>query len=285
MTRQEAAEIAIPVSRLCDLSAWRAAGPPLWYRPLGAVLAAVRLVLAMLVAPLAIMLPPKLSRPVFWLVRRAMGVRLVCNLPPREVAKLTDGCVVAVNHVSVLDLFAVCGQPQACIIIAQDGGAMGRGTMMPIAQGSGARLWRVADRKQLAQHFTRWRRHPSGTSLYLTPEETIGNQQGLFQFQPSFLARGFPVVPAALRLTTPFGLNADPLLSTKPANFLRLLAMPAVTFELLYLPRLERALGESKIAFAHRVQQAIAQRLGVPGTDCRPEDKHAFRAQLRKADA
>jgi len=275
---------APPVSHLCDLDAWPpTAGPPPWRRPLGVVLAAARMALALLVAPLAMALPPAASRRLFPLVRRAMGVRVVCNLTPDEVVSLTDGCVVAFNHVSVLDLLAACAQPQATIIIAQDGGPLGRATIMPLARSSGARFWRIADKKALARRIAQWRRHPAGTSLYVTPEETIGNQKGLFQFQASFLARGFPVVPVALRLTTPYGVNADPLLSAKLANFLRLLSLPAVTFEILYLPRLERGPDESKTAFARRVQQAIAQRLEIPATDWTPADKHAFRAQVREA--
>lgn len=276
----------VPVARLCDLKTWSVgAGPPLWYRLLGILVAATRLTLAILAAPLAVALPANTPRWLFPLIRRAMGVRVVSNLPRDEVARLTDGCVVALNHVSVFDLFAVCGQPNACIAIGQDGGALGRATVMPLARGSGARLWRVSNRKALARHVANWRARPSGTSLYVSPEETIGNQRGLFQFQPSFVARGFPVVPTALRLITPFGLNADPLLSSKPSNFLRLLAMPSVTFELDYLPRMSRAPDESKIAFTKRVQQAIAERLDVPATDWRPHDKHALRARLRRGEA
>lgn len=275
----------VPISRLCDLETWRAgASPPLWYWPFGIALAASRLALAIVAAPLAMVAPPSVSSRLFPLIRRAMGVRVIGNLTREEVARLTDGCVVALNHVSVFDLLAVCGQPQACIAIGQDGGALGRATVMPLARGSGAQLWRVADRKALARHIAAWRKHPSGTSLYVSPEETIGNQQGLFQFQPSFLARGFPVVPTALRLTTPFGLNADPLLSSKPANFLRLLAMPTVTFKLDYLPPLARGRDESKTAFAKRVQQAIADGLGAAATDWRPRDKHALRARLRRGE-
>ncbi len=277
--------LGVPVSQLCDLETWRAkANPPVWYWPIGIALAAGRMALAILAAPLAMALPPGVSSRLFPLIRRAMGVRVISNLRGEELVRLTDGCVVALNHISVFDLLAVCGQPRACIAIGQDGGALGRASIMPLARGSGAQLWRVADRRALARHIAAWRAQPSGTSLYVSPEETIGNQRGLFQFQPSFLARGFPVVPAALRLTTPFGLNADPLLSSKPANFLRLLAMPAVTFKLDYLPRLTRGPDESKTAFAKRVQQAIADHLGVAATDWRPEHKHALRARLRRGE-
>ncbi|NBB66072.1 hypothetical protein GVN18_43180 [Pseudomonas sp. ODNR1LW] len=248
---------------------------------MGVLLASARLLLVGLAAPWLLILPEGLTRRLSGCLLWAMGVRVVCNLDRDDLARLTDGCVVAANHVSVLDLLAVCGQPQACILIAQDGGLIGNISFLPLARGVGAELWRVADKTAFARRFARWRRNPGGRCLYVCPEQTIGNQRGLFRFHATLLDRGLPIVPLAARLDTPFGVRADPMMSSKAANFFRLLGLPTVRFELDYLPRMAPLQGEASADFARRVQEAIAEHLGIPATDWTPEDKRALRARLR----
>lgn len=275
---------ATPLEHLCDLSPW--SDDPrgrIWSWTLGAALGLARLLLAGLAAPLLLTLPRNASRALFCALRQALGVTVICNLDRGEVARLTDGCIVAASHVSVLDLLAVCRQPQAAIVIADGGGVLGSLGVLPLARAAGADLWRVADAAAFARRFARWRRAPAGRCLYVCPEETIGNQRGLFRFQPTFLARGLPVVPLAIRLTLPFGIRADPVTSPKPLNFLRLLGLPGIRFDLDYLPRMARRPDEAPAAFARRVQSAIATHLQIPATDWSPGDKRAWRAQLRKA--
>lgn len=280
--KDEPSEEATPLLHLCDLTPWPGDGKgQAWFWPCGALLSGARLLLAVLAAPLLLMLPAEPSRRLFGVLRWAMGVQVACNLNRQAVAQLTDGCVVAANHISVLDLLAVCGQPQAGILIAQDGGPIGNISFLPMARGAGSELWRVADKGAFGRRFARWRKNPGGRCLYVCPEQTIGNQQGLFRFQPTLLDRGLPIVPLAMRLKAPFGIRADPVTSSKASNFLRLLGMPSLRFELDYLPRMTRQPGEAPADFAKRVQSAIADRLGIPATDWSPEDKRAFRVQLR----
>ena len=57
---------------------------------------------------------------------------------------------------------------------------------------------------------------------------------------------------------------------------------PRLTFELTYLPALTPEAGEDGQAFADRVQQAIADHLGIPATTHTVEAKRAYRDGLRR---
>ena len=66
------------------------------------------------------------------------------------------------------------------------------------------------------------------------------------------------------------------------ATLARLFMAPRLRFELTYLPPLTRVDGEDGQAFADRVQQAIADHLGIPATTHTVEAKRAYRERLRQ---
>lgn len=275
----------LPIAMLCDRQVW--AFPSLWrtaYLPFGAVLAVARLLAIPVFSLTALLLPARGKPRLFRMLLAVMGLRITYNLNRQEIGAHVEGCVVAANHISLLDNFLVSSLPYTTIMV---GDPVRGANPLSVAIGylafhcAGGTFWTVRDRRQLVRRLATWKGSPRGTALYVTPETTINNGQGLFRFQPEFLARGMPVVPLALSLKTPFGLNPHPLHASGSATVLRLLMMPSLRYDLTYLPRQTRQPDQSPEAFARQVQETVANHLGIPATAWSRDDKHAFRRATR----
>lgn len=273
------------ISDLCDHSAWEK-GSFLWliYLPIGMIVALIRLLFIALVSLTSWALPTAFKRPLFRLLIRVLGIQVRYNLSESEIGAYTEGCVVAANHVAVFDPFTVLSLPHATIMV---GNPLRKTNILSILahfsafQCSGAKFWPVTEKKEFVRRITHWRSHPQGVTLYTTPEMTINNGNGLFKFNPTFVCLGMPVIPAAVKLVTPLGLNPHPIGSSGAAIFFRLLMIPYLRYEITYLDRQEREPGETKENFCTRIQHAIAQHLNIVPSRWTVQDKHAYRAKLK----
>ncbi|MCF5663739.1 1-acyl-sn-glycerol-3-phosphate acyltransferase [Pseudomonas petroselini] len=255
------------------------------YLPFGCVLACVRLVSMIAVSLIAWPLPVGAKRILYRGLLWILGIRIKCALSPRQISTLTSGCVVAANHVSVIDPFAILAMPGATLVASSGYNRVVAFTALLLIKCAGGHFWNGADKKTFSRNLQKMRTNPQGTALYTTPEATINNGHGLYRFRAGLLSRQLPVVPLAGRLILPFGLVASPLHASALASFLRLLMMPWMVCEMTYLERLEREEHQSGQAFADQIQARIAQHLGIAATHWTREDKHRYRqidAQARR---
>lgn len=270
------------VADLCDFNDWT--NHPFWryvYYPFGILIILYRLVVLLFGSLLLLPFGRNFKCRAFKLILGIIGIRVSANMSLRQVETHTKGAVVAVNHVSAFDFFFSLVQPKATIIVVHTAGLASRLLGFFLLKGSGTQYWTVKNVKQLAQHFSKWRQNPETTALYVTPEGTINNGEGLFQFKPDFLSRGFPVVPLAVKIKTPFGISPHPMFESGAMRFIRLFMMPWISFDLAYLEKQIRKKGQSKVAFAASIQQAIANELEIPATNWTPEEKHDLIKSLK----
>jgi ancient ubiquitous protein 1 len=274
------------VADLCTTRTWSGSALLRWlYLPIGCVLAFNRLQAVIVMSLLAWPLPQAAKRVVYRSLLFMMGVKITCKMSPQEVARHTDGCIVALNHISVFDHFPVLAMPSATIIVANSDSPIGAATAYLLFKCSGGSFWKVTDKKMLARRLRDFRRNPGGTALYTTPEATINNGKGLFRFRPELLNRGLPVVPLAMRLRLPFGLTANPLHSSGVMKFFRLLMMPRLEFEMSYLAPQIREEHQSDQDFADQLQASIASHLSIPACLWTREDKYDYRTSENRRAA
>lgn len=267
------------VSALCDEHAWRTKKTLLryFYLPVAIVLVTGRLLALLMISTLTLPLPLSIKKTTYRLLLTILGIKIKCALSPTDVGKHTDGCVIALNHISVFDHFPVLAMPHATVMVVKTDSTLGLAAGYMLFKCSGTKFWRPGNLRQLARQFSNWRKSPQGTALYTTPEATINNGKGLFRFRPEFLNKGLPVVPLAIKLHTPFDLNPNPLRDTGAIKFLRLLSMPWLEFEMSYLEKQSPIPEQSPQDFADHIQTLIATHLKIPATHWRTEDKYAFR--------
>lgn len=266
------------VAGLCTLKTW--AFPSVLrqlYLPFGVVLAGLRLISMIAVSLVAWPLPLGVRRIMYRGLLWVLGIRIKCAISPQQIATLTSGCVVAANHVSVIDPFAILAMPGATLVASSGYNRFVALTAFLLIKCSGGHFWNGADKKAFSRNLQQMRTHPQGTALYTTPEATINNGQGLYRFRAGLLSRKLPVVPLAGRLILPFGLVASPLHASGLACFLRLLMMPWMICEMTYLERMEREQHQSGQMFADQIQTRIAQHLGIVATQWTRENKHHYR--------
>lgn len=282
---QESTVEILGVSELCDHCAWSAKSPWLYaYLPIGAMLFMLRSMAITGIYLLSFVTPPPLKTSLYKIQKRVLGIKVKLNASLDQIRSHTDGCIVASNHVSMMDAIVSSGLPNATLMIGQPLKQLDIFNRMLITSAlnlSGVKQWHVVDRRGLAKNIQRWRKNQSGTTLYTTPEMTIGNQRGIFKFNSAFLCFDLPVVPLAVKVKNPIGLNLCPINSSSKAMLLRLLMLPKIEFHLSYLDALQRSEEESKEDFAKRVQRSIGENLGISATEWTAADKHAYRKQLR----
>lgn len=266
------------VAGLCTHHTWEGPALPRYaYLPLGCLLATIRLLSLLVLSLLAWPLPPAAKRVIYCTLLFVMGIKLKCNLSTQEVKNLTDGRVIALNHLSVCDYFPLLAMPSAVGTMFDVTHPLVKAMFFLLSKRSGKCFWNVNDKRELAKNLHAFRNTPQGTALYVAPEATINNGLGLYAFRPSLLNRGFAVVPLAMRLSLPLGLTAAPLHSSATRSFLRLLLMPWLSFEMTYLPPQQRNENQSPEDFARQIQVCIATELGIAATPWTREDKHDYR--------
>ena len=273
------------VAGLCDHVAWPRKSMLIYaYMPIGFVLLGIRLVAMFIFYLLSAVAPDVLKVPLYKLQLRVLGIRIHLSASREEIFKHTDGCLVATNHVSIMDTLISLNLPNATIMIGNPISKLdflNRLIYTSALKLSRVRQWHVLDRRALVAHVQEWRKNQAGTTLYTTPEMTLSNQRGVFKFNSAFMAFDLPVVPLATKVSNPLGMNVNPVNSSSSAIVLRMLMLPRITFHLIYLEKKVRDEGETKDHFAKRVQEAIATALGVPATDWTAADKHAYRKELQ----
>lgn len=245
--------------------------------PFGYTLAVLRIFLIVVLSLIAWPLPLSVKRVMYRGILWIIGLRIRCALTTRQIATLTDGCVVAANHVSVIDPFAILAMPGATLVASSGYNKVISLTAFLLIKCAGGHFWNGADKKTFSLNLRNLRTSRQGTALYTNPEATINNGRGLYRFRPGLLSRGLPVVPLAGRLILPFGLVASPLHTSGLACFLRLLAMPWMIAEMTYLEQVERKEDQSGQAFSDLIQARIAEHLGIAATRWTREDKHHYR--------
>lgn len=280
----------LSVKDLCERNIWKGKAQAtafwvLWFQN-GVLLALFRLLILIIFTPLSLCLPLTRRRQFYRYLLLIMGIRIRCNLSWDEAKKHTDGCVVALNHISIFDHFPVLAMPGATVMVDHSDSVFGRAVGFLLFKGSGSTYWRVSNVKQIVKNFRHWHKSPEGTALYITPEATINNGRGLFRFRPEFMIRGRPVVPLAMKLSVPFGLTPNPLMSSGAAKFLRLIMSPCLTFNLDFLPPhtpMQRYKDkQAEQAFADGVQNSIAEHLDIPATHFTREDKYLYREEVSR---
>lgn len=281
---QEKNEKLVALADLCDHCAWPEKSLRFHvYLPIGLMLLIFRLAAISILYPISFITPNQLKPSLYRFQMKILGIQVNCNLSRDEIRNHTDGCVVAANHISRFDLLMSCGLPNATIMIGKPVKTLDLLNRLMITSAinlSQVKQWHVVDRRGLAQNIREWRKTQSGTTLYTTPEMTLGNQRGIFKMNSAFLCFDLPVVPMAARVENSLGMNFNPINSSDKAILLRLLMLPKIVFHLSYLEKRYRSGGESKEDFTKRVQQSIAEELGVPATEWTAADKHAYRKEL-----
>lgn len=269
----------ISVSGLCDEQTWSTRKTLLYYLyfPFSIIVVTGRLLSLLIISTLTIPLPSAIKKTTYRLLLRLLGIHIKCALSSTQVGNHTDGCVVALNHISVFDHFPVLAMPHATVMVVKTDSTLGLAAGYMLFKCSGTAFWRPRNLKQLARQLSQWRKSPQGTALYTTPEATINNGKGLFRFRPEFLNKGLPVVPLAIKLRTPFGLNPNPLNDTGAIKFLRLLSMPWLEFDMSFLEKQSPRAEQNPQDFADHIQSLIATHLNIPATHWRTEDKYDFR--------
>jgi len=265
------------VGDLCDFKDWT--DQPLFrcmYLPFGILIMLVRVlvlfVAGLLIFPFSRNTKCKIFQMVLWL----LGIQIRRNRSHAAIEQLSRGAVTAINHVSVFDTFLALIHPNATVVLVHTPGSISQVIITGLLKISGANYWRVTDKRQLATSFKTWREAPQAQSLCVTPEGTINNGKGLFGFRPDFLVRGFPVVPTAVSIKTPFGVSAHPAEASGAKRFLRLFMMPWMHFDMAYLDKKTQAKGQSKADFVAEIQQDIANHLEIPATNWTAQQKHDY---------
>jgi hypothetical protein len=89
-----------------------------------------------------------------------------------------------------------------------------------------------------------------------------------------------PVVPVALRARNPLGVRTHTLTSSFLANLFWFSLCPWLEIEAVVLPPMLQTQEEGRGAFVQRVQQAIADELGVPISDLTISQKRKLMAAV-----
>lgn len=272
------------ISDLCDHCAWPDKSLRFYaYMPMGIILLLLRSIAVATIYLTSFITPDHLKKILYQIQLKILGIQINCNLSLEEIKIHSDGCIVAANHISMFDVPISSGLPNATIMIGKplnNLDLLNRLIITSAIKLSKVKQWHVLNRRGLARNIQDWRRNPSGTTLYTTPEMTIGNQRGIFRFNSAFLCFDLPVAPLAVRAENSMGVNLHPINSSSKAITLRLLMLPKIIFHLSFLEKKYRLEDESKDEFAKRVQDSIAEKLGVPATEWTAADKHEYRKQL-----
>lgn len=273
------------IEHLCDLKAWSDNRlSRRLYMPFGFVLALSRILIVLTLSAALVAVPRQRKGQAFRLLRWILGLRLTRSMTPQDAGDHTNGCVVACNHVSILDIFLVSDLPHATILVAdplKGGNPLIVFLGYLVFRSTGCRVWTMRNKRELIRQLDAWRKQPDGCAVYVTPEATINNGKGLFRFEPALLTRGMPVVPATVRLKTPLGLNPHPLHGSGAANVFRLLMMPHLHYEMACLPRMVQEPWQDPTAFSAQIQNAVAAHLGITATSFTRKDKALYRKNTR----
>lgn len=141
--------------------------------------------------------------------------------------------------------------------------------------------------KTIREKFTQYFLQNEKACIFISPEGTINNGEGLFLFQKFAFSLNKPIYPIAIKVTAPFGVN----ISTVSANqklshlcdYLWLFFLPFTKFELHFLPMQHIYTEEKAADFATRVQNLIAKQLDIPATCLCAKDKQQLRQRLKCA--
>lgn len=275
----------VNVSELCDICIFKSNHHfflfLLWI-PIGFLLFLVRIISIILLFLLLYLKLIKKNNTLYRFAIWILGIRISRNFQMKELIQHINGCVIPTNHISLFDILITADLPNTTIMIGKpikETCFMVRMLFAFLSQFSSTKFWHVIERRTLVNLLNRWREFPNGTSLYTTPEMTIGNGKGLFSFNSAFVCMGMPVVPMAVKIKLPFGMNPHPLLSNGDKILLRLLMLPSVKFELTFLDKVTRQ-QESKESFTKKIQSLIAEQLGIKATDITAKDRHYYKKKL-----
>ncbi|MEM6347256.1 MAG: hypothetical protein AAF927_25425 [Bacteroidota bacterium] len=251
------------------------------YLPFGSVLAIFRLCLLFVGLNLLRLLHIKQCPATNAFVRRVLGIQITYNLNQDAMQKHLAGRIVAVNHISVYDMFVPLNLPQAAVIFAKPKGRVLNFLIQSIVRNMHGITWDVYHKRALIKHYRAWKQQPQKLCLFVAPEKTINNGDGLFAFEADLFARGYEVVPMALKMRLPFGLHPHASYLSYFGRLWRLLSLPFIQIEANALAARPPLKHQFKPDFARSIQTDIARYLGIPATAWRPEDKHSY-LQVRK---
>ena len=113
--------------------------------------------------------------------------------------------------------------------------------------------------------------------LLLCPEGTVNRGDvALLRYERFVFELGVPVTPCALRVSHPWPFVHWRIGASAVDNVLWMLFLPCVVIRFHVLPPMSRSANESSAAFASRVQQLTATRLGVHVCDHSWVERDAF---------
>lgn len=246
------------------------------YFPVGSVLAIFRILGLTLAFGIIRVCRIRSSALTNALVNFFLGLRISYNLPYDELQQHFAGRILAANHISVYDLFVGLNLPRIAVLFSKPDGHLINRLILAVVTNMHGITWDAGHLRERVRNFNAWAEDPESLSLCVVPEKTISNGKGLFAFDPVFFAKGYEVVPLALKTTLPFGLHSHPTYLSYLGRLWRLLSMPVTPIEVAALPARRRQPWQSKEDFAGLIQQDIATYLGIPATSWRPHEKKAF---------
>lgn len=217
-----------------------------------------------------------------WVVR-LLGLRVTIrgNVDAREPHG--PATIVAYNHVSLYDAYALSLLPNLAIATADDIKRrrwVNYSVERFFASCFNIDLRVLSGSRETFRMLLDWKNEPAGQRLAVAPEGTINNGKGLFRFQKTVFGLNVPVVPIAIVAVPAFPVSLYNIRGSSAANLVWPIFLPFVTYRLNALPTMLRESDETPQAFADRVQAALANELGIPRTQFTPVDKQEYRRSL-----
>jgi len=250
----------------------------LWYiyLPLGIMIAILRFGLLFLFFSLTNLLKIKGNKATNAVVLSILGVHIRYNLDQDKLSKRLSGSIGACNHVSVYDILCGLNLPDTSLLLAAPPEKVPNTIIHKIIGHMSGTAWDIYDRRKLVQHFQSWAENQYQEAVFVVPEKTINNGEGLFSFHPQFFNKAPKVVPVAVKINIPFGLHPHASHLSYQGRLFRLLALPWIRFQVAMLPPRIQQDNQTPEAFARQIQEDIAGYLAIPATRWTHVDKNEF---------
>lgn len=262
---QHSSPVQFPATELFPTQHVKQLSPQLLlYFPFGCVVAAVRMALWIIL--LAVDSPFLTdNRFMIQVLYKVLGIQVRWHGTDKLPA---ERHVLVSNHVTVGDLMILYSRPEPYVHLIT--------SRLPkrITEAQNHRVKLRHASGDTYRSLTDSSAHPE--SIHLFPEGGMTNGEGMMTFSRGFMrfGRGLPIVPAAMRAHSDFGISTHTLSSSFVANMFWFCFSPTMSLDVTVLPPMSPTDGEGNGKFVQRVQMAIASELDVPIVEMTLSQKH-----------